>query len=653
MKKHLRILGITMLTLLITVFGEFPALADTQADFDKFLQEDWEETVESDYLTMHSSVFDYRSLGLEKPEVTLGDIDYDEFKESVDAADESLEKLHAFDPAELSDSQKYDYKIYEFYLETLRDLYKYPNLNSMFQPYMGYLTNVTDYFADFPFYEKQDVEDYLTLVAEIPDYIDQMKTFTEQQAEQGYFLDDYSLNDEMVELNDFIEKGEDNNMIVNFEDNLDKFDGITEKEKEAYKARNREIVLDGIIPAYQDVRSFLVTLKGSRAAVGGLCDYPDGADYYDALVRYNCSTDMSVEEMFEFLTKAGVEGDAYRTALLDANPDFKTTEKLEDLTDLDDILAYLQQHMEGFPEGPEYAYSPSYLPPGSNDFAMAYYIPAPVDNIKQNIIRVNKEQMSDINTMYYTLAHEGFPGHLYQFVWHQSQEDYKPFRHELTFMGYEEGWACYVERIMLERSSLDSVTAEYLAIEEFLSYVMYGGCDLAVNGLGYSPEELGDWLEKIGYDRNIAEEMYNISIEMPGAYLPYGFGMAKMWSLRQRVEDALGDDFNEEEFHYQILNHGPRQFELVEEDLNEYVASCGKKMPEEFTFFASGSAKSGGLSKPMIAAVVIGVIILAVFLVMLKKRKKKGELPPLAEEEPAEVEREPVQIEAEEEQNQE
>jgi hypothetical protein len=336
---------------------------------------------------------------------------------------------------------------------------------------------------------------------------------------------------------------------------------------------------------------------------------------------------MSVEEIFDFLTKAGVEGDAYRNRLLEENPDFEGPAVMEDVTDLDDILSYLQEHMEGFPEGPEFEYSPSYLPPGSNDFAMAYYIPAPIDNIKHNIIRVNKDSISDIDTMYYTLAHEGFPGHLYQFVWHQSQDNYKPFRHELTFMGYEEGWACYVERIMLDRSSLDTVSAEYLAIEEFLSYVMYSGADLAVNGLGYSPEELGEWLEKIGFGSEYAEEMYNISIEMPGAYLPYGFGMAKFWSLRQQVEDALGDDFDEEEFHYQILNNGPRQFELVEEDLAAYVASKGKELPQEYTFFTTAAVKPGFFAEHrtavISAGVVLAAIVIAVIVLTMRSRRRR------------------------------
>ena len=631
MKQVLRILGTLTLSLAITVTGAFPVLADTQSDFDEFLQDEFEETVEADYLTMHTSVYDYRKLGLEKPEVTLGDIDYEEFSDTVDEAEKTLKKLHKFNYEELSDSQKYDYKVLEFYLETIRDRYKYPNMDDMFRPYTGYLTNVTEFFADFPFYEKQDVEDYLTLIAEIPGYIDQMMEFTEQQAEQGYFLDEYSYQDEMTELNEFIEKGEENSMIVDFEANLDKFDGITEAEKEEYKARNRDLVLNEIIPAHKKVRSFLSEQRGARTAVGGLCDYPDGRDYYEALVRYNCSTDMTIEEIFEFLTKAAKEGNAYLTKLLKANPDFAEPATIEGLSDLDDILTYLQGHMEGFPECPETDYTPSYLPPGSNDFVMAYYMPAPVDNIKQNIIRVNKDNMSDINTMYYTLAHEGFPGHLYQFVWYQSQEDYRAIRHEVSIMGYQEGWACYVERIMLQRSGLDEMSAEYLALDEDLAYVLYSAADLAVNGMGYSADELGDWLEEVGFNPAIAEDLYNISLEMPGGYLPYGFGVAKFLSLRQRVEDALGEDFNEEEFHYQILNHGPRQFELVEEDLAAYVASKGKELPDDFTFFSSDMSKAGGgISMPLVIG-ILALILAAIVIALVMRNRKKATAAAVAE----------------------
>ena len=73
--------------------------------------------------------------------------------ETVDAYDgqETLDKLHAFDYDELDEVQKVHYKAYENYLENLMGMYRYPELQFMFRPYTGYLSNVMDYFADFMF----------------------------------------------------------------------------------------------------------------------------------------------------------------------------------------------------------------------------------------------------------------------------------------------------------------------------------------------------------------------------------------------------------------------------------------------------------------------------------------------------------------------
>lgn len=640
MNKLLRKSLIVLMSVILMSLSFTPAMADTESDFDAFLEKEWKDTMEEDYLTMHSSVSDWRKLGLEKPEVTLGDINYDEFKETVDIAEEALNKLHEFNIEELSEARQCDYRAYENYLECLIGMYSYPDLQFMFRPYTGYLTNVTDYFADFPFYEKQDVEDYLTLIAELPSYIEQMKEFTTQQAEKGYFLDDLSYSDEMSELNEQVEKGEKNPMILNFNDNIDKFDGITEAEKKEYKEKNKDIVLNEIIPAYRDVRSFLTKLKGSRSVeTGALVEYTDndneGKTYYENLVRYYTSSNDSMEDIFNYLNKALKDVNAYYEDLIDTNPDFEEPAVIENMEELDDFLTYLREHMDGFPKGPEVDYTPSYLPEGSNDFAMAYYIPAPVDNVKQNIIRVNKEQTSDVNTLYYTLAHEGFPGHLYQFTWFQSQENYVPLRHEMSFMGYEEGWANYVEKVMLDRSGLDYMSAEYLALDEILAYALYGAADIAVNGLGYDVDQLSQWIEESGFNKSFAQDIYDISVEMPGSYLPYGFGVCKFWEFRERVQAALGDDFDLEEFHYQILNNGPRPFDLVEDDLKAYVESKGASMKDDFTFLehertpemgpASTEKSLTSVLIPVIAVLII-VIAVLVFLIVRSRRKPKGEL---------------------------
>ncbi len=623
-----------MLIIVLTAFSFTPAMAESQ-DFSDYLYNEWKDTVESDYLTLHSSVYDYRNLGLKKPEVTFGNINYEEYADTVIYANEALDNLHEFDYEDLNEAEKHDYLAFEYYLECMADMYSYPELQYMFRPYTGYLSNVIDYFADFPFYEKQDVDDYLTLIEELPSYIDQMKSITEKQAGSGFFLDDLGYSDEMLELNEFVEKGENNPMIINFEDNIEKFEALTESEKTLYKEKNKDLVLNSLIPAIRDVRSFLSVQKGKRsAATGALCEYDtenghtEGLEYYKALVKYYSSSDDEIEEIFDYLTKAAVEMGDYYDLILSENEDYSGPAVIDGLESLEDVLSYLVDNMEGFPEGPDVSYSPSYLPPGSNDFAMAYYIPAPVDNIRQNIIRVNKENISDINTLYYTLAHEGFPGHLYQFTWFQASDEYKPIRHELSFMGYEEGWANYVEKIMLERSGLDDTSAAVLFMDDVLAYVLYSAADIAVNGLGYDTEQLAVWLEEIGFSSEYAEEIYEVSVEMPGSYIPYGYGVAKFLEFRERAEQALGDDFDFKEFHRVILTYGPRPFKVVEDDLKKYVESKGKTLPDDFVFFASEHNKSKPLLNGSWIRYLAGVAVVlaaAIVVILINRRRKKLE----------------------------
>ncbi len=626
MKEIRRKSLVAVLSIIIAMLGVAPAFADTNSDFESYMYDEWKETVEDDYLTMRTSLIDYKAQGIKKPEVTLGKIDYDEYKEAVDSADEALTKLHAFDPEELNETRKNDYHILEFYLNTMIGLYSYPQFADMFRPYIGQFTNLTDMFADFPFYEKEDVDDYLTLIGEIPSYIDKMMDFTSENASKGYFLDDISLTDAMLELNDFVESGERNPLIINFEDNLKKFEGLTEEEKKEYKEKNRELVLKGIIPKVTEVRGFLSKLKGSRKIKGSLAEDEDWQEYYRWLVRSSCSTEMSMEDIFEYLTKAIKECDAHYLELLEENKDFTEPGTISEPTDLEGLISYLRDHMEGFPEGPDVDYKISYLPDGSNDFAMAYYIPAPVDDINSNIIRVNKSETDDTNTLYFTLAHEGIPGHMYQFTWFQNTEGYVPLRHELGFSGYEEGWANYVERIMLERSGLDQVSADSISCDEFLAYTMNAAADIAVNGLGYDQKKLKEWLEDIGLGDQDAKYIYDMSVEMPGAYLPYGFGSAMFWGLRQRTEDALGSDFDLEEFHKCVLSYGPRPFEMVEKDLKEYVESKGGTLPDDFTFFKAAEGAEASISGSVvpiwIPLAAIAVIILIVIIVASKRKTK-------------------------------
>ena len=358
---------------------------------------------------------------------------------------------------------------------------------------------------------------------------------------------------------------------------------------------------------------------------------PGGKEYFEFLLSNEASTDKSCEEVFEYLTKAVKEINAYKEKLIADRGTNTGISTINGLSDLEDLMTYLGDHMEGFPSVPSLDYKISYLPENLDTGAMAYYLVFPVDDVSKNIIKVDKDETDDANSLYYTVAHEGLPGHMYQFSWYQSTGPNK-IRHDLVVSGYEEGWANYVEKIMMDRAPIDWYSAELSVLEDMLFYMEAAACDVGVNGLGYGEARITDWLKEVNETEMTAEDMIYYAMTGPGDYLSYGYGSAKLWGLREQVQSALGDDFDEEEFHLKVLENGPRSLDIVEEDLKEYVKTKGKEFPSEFTFFASEKApeeqqgenpEKGSIIPLAAVVIVLGVVILAILLFVLRTRHKK------------------------------
>jgi len=643
MNRFLNRISIVLMSALLLLTGFIPAQAEGE-DFDEFLKQEWKEMMD-DYVTMHYSVKDYQAEGLTKPDVNLGEVSYEEYARIVEERKASLDHLHQFDYESLDERQKIDYLVYEENLNNDIAVFSYPNFKEMFNPYSGAHSDLTTTFTEFTFYTKDDIDDYLILADDYDRYVDEMIEFTRKQAEQGYFMRDVALDVQLGQMKEFIDKGEENPFIVIFNNNVDAFEGLTEEERTAYKERNRDLVLNQIIPSNQKAMEFLETLRGSRSVSGSIYEYPDGKEYFEKYVRLKTSDEGDIRQKFDYLSEAVKDSFEYLmdTALsFDGDPQ----EQMTQFKDPEDILAYLSEHLEGFPKGPDINYVASYLDPSvANPSVMAYYLATPIDDVTNNVIRVNGTSVGgdDMTTMYYTLAHEGFPGHMYQFTWYYSQ-DYNPIRHDLSAIGYTEGWAQYVEKIMLNRSPLNPSAQEYQAVNVFVSYALQAAIDLAVNGLGYGEKELGDWLKGLGLGEGMdTKELYDAVVDMPGMILPYGYGIAKFWELRERTESALGEDFDLEDYHLQILTNGPRNFNIVETDLKKYVESKGKVWPSQYTLFEherpEGMVGIGGIvnfiyqhrTAFLIGAIVVVLLVLLLLFFLIRgilrlifgKKKKK------------------------------
>lgn len=538
--------------------------------FSDFEDELFQEMMSEDYTTLHFSLRDYQKYGIEKPDVNIGDASWDDYEDSVEDCDEYLKKLQSFDYDSLSETEQKDYRTIAFYLERNKELNSYPYFDWAFNSAEGVIDNLLTTFTEFVFYEKEDIDDYLATLASVPAYLDQCLENTKKQAAKGYFLTDAMLKATEDAIEKFVDKKDDNELIKIFDENIDAFDGLSTEEKEAYKKKNQEIVLNAYIPSYEKVAEELQKLKGSRKADYNVSSLDGGSEYYAALARYKTSIDADVETILDICTQ-------YIEKSVDELYDImqnhsEVTEETLDFDSAEDVLSYLEGHLDAFPALDKVYYNVQYLDPSvANDSIVAYYLSPPVDDMRDNVIKINGDNVSDVLDLYTTLAHEGFPGHLYQTNYYIQQQP-SLLRTQLTMMGYQEGWGMFAEGQALHVSGLSEYASEYQKINIELNYVLSAAVDLGVNGLGWSTKDVSKYLDHLDLNSSIAKDLYDFATLQPGTILPYGVGIAMFELLEKKAKNALGNDFDQKAFNEVLLNDGNRPFEVVEDDVNAY---CG------------------------------------------------------------------------------
>lgn len=562
--------------LVVLAFPQVSARADEgNSDFEDFMTEQWKETMESDYLTMHYSVKDYEKYGLEKPEPSLGTVSKDNYTEAVAEDQKVLDELEEFDYESLSDSQKISYDVLKFLLEQAVIIDGYWQFDEQFNPYTGTLSNLITNFTEFTFYEKEDIDDYLTLISQVADYMEQMMDLTKEQASAGYFMPDSALDQALQDMQDFVDKGEENPLIVIFNENVEAFEGLTADEISAYEAENYDYVINQILPEYETCMTELESLRGSRNNETGLSGYSDAAEYVEAMIKYQACTDISASDMMTFLEEALTQCILYyQKASMTASSEGESTVSM---SDPEEVLNYLKDNLDDFPEGPDVDFSVAYLDKSvENDAVVAYYMTCPIDDLNQNIIKVNQDNISDSNDLYTTLAHEGFPGHLYQFTYYYST-DPNLLRTVVSMMAYQEGWAQYASNLMVRKSGLSETAALETEVNDFYGYVYSTIVDIGVNALGWTLSDVLNYLNAGGsyYTESEAKDFMEYAMATPLMFIPYGYGQAYFMTLRARAIMSLGQAFDEVSFHSVLLDEGPRTFEQVTDDVDAWIESQG------------------------------------------------------------------------------
>ena len=585
MKIRKFLLGLIAMALLCVIS---PVHAEeTNADFDQFMRNEFIQMMEDDYMSLHFALKDYEKYGITKPQPTIGEPPTLDNSKSIAKVEESLKELEKFNYDELSDVQQHDYDTYKYYLESTRELLNYPMFDFQFLPNRGIQSNLITNFTEFIFYKQEDINDYLSVLESVPAYIEGALEVTRTQVANGYFMTDAALDSTLDGIEKFVAKTDNNPLIQIFNQNIDKFEGLTEEQRVAYKEKNRNFILNTFIPEYQKLAQELETFRGTRTSLS-LYDLPDGKEYYAALLRSKSSSSASLQELFE-LTDEQLKKliDEARTLYLNAKKDDNLEETLPEKD------------------------------PTENDAIVAYYMQPPIDDIVNNVIKINGANVNSTNEMFTTLAHEGFPGHLFQITWYLNTNP-NPLRTQLSNIGYTEGWAMYCEDVAWAYSELNDGAKEENRINTNLNYILPAQADFLVNGLGWDEKKLGKYYESLGLNAAAASNVIKAVTQEPASIVPYGVGLTYYLHFRDQAKAALGRKFDVVEFNRMLLTHGDRPFDIVQKDLEKYLEASGV------------SATTSTSNKPFVNPGKIGLwvslaaTVLILVVVFIRKKKENN-----------------------------
>jgi uncharacterized protein (DUF885 family) len=568
MKKIIGYLGTIILLLYIATFsGKSSQPYGDSKDFDAFLEDIFVQSVQSDTLTLNFSLEAPEKYGIEDIPTTLGEYGIEALEEDIAETEYYLKCLKSFQYKKLNTEQQLIYDILDDYLHQAVKINKFKYYEECLGPETGNQSQLPIVLAEYNFYTKEDIDQYILLLPCVYDYFNDIIKYEQEKSKQGLFMSDAVANSIIEQCREFIKNPEENFLIKRFNEKVSEYNGLSQDEIEKYQNENKEAILNYVIPAYEELIDALTELKGTGTNDYGLYYYPDGKAYYECLVQYETGSDKSIKEITRMLDNAILVnyGEISKSALLDysiidqyyAFDSFPITDPPEIIKDLENKIS------KDFPEVEAVNCNIKYVPESLEEFlSPAMYLVPPIDNYKNNNIYINGDDPETLSKIYTSVAHEGYPGHLYQHVYFRSHTSY-PIRALFDFDGYSEGWATYAEMYSYQISDIDKKIADIMKAEDILNICMGSRIDIGIHYEGWTKDDLVDYLSRFHMEE--AGDLYDRILTAPGLYLPYAVGYLEIMDLKQTAENELGNAFDLKDFNQFLLDVGPAQFCIIEE----------------------------------------------------------------------------------------
>jgi len=566
------------------------------SSFPSFLVEVFRDYAAADSLSLHYTLQNPELLEITESEITLGHFGKDTLLDANRTADNYLNRLHKFSKETLSLSEQFLYDLLEYTFTNSHFPEEAVLYDSPLGPTTGLQTQLPVLLAEYRFSTVEDVENYFLLLQDLPRYFEELCAFEQLRSAAGTQACNQVLERIILQCTSFVEDPGNNFLIESFKDRLSSLPELTSSEVASLCMENQHLVLTKVIPAYELLIETLTGLLDDSVSPKGLCALPAGKEYYEYLVSNITGSQRSIEELETILTRALTDNMLTMITLynekelqeelklyLEQGISFPTTEETAWVTPVSstlDLTAYssgilssLRDRISSdFPAPADVSCDVRTVHPSLEDFiSPALFLVPPLDAYTENIIYINRAKCAR-ESLFSTLAHEGYPGHLYQNTYFASTNPH-PIRMLLNFTGYDEGWGTYAELFSYEYADCSEELRQFLRAEQIAGLCLYSLSDIRIHYYGASQKDIQALFEKYGVSAENAEEIYYVQLAEPAVYLPYSVGYLELCSLREHYFELVGENASLLPFHTFLLETGPAPFSLLESRLHTYFST--------------------------------------------------------------------------------
>lgn len=566
-------------SLLFSGCSSIRASSDTNTAFRQFTLELFRQDVAANTIGLHYTLKDPSAYDIVQAPVTYGSFSTNTTG-MMASLENSLSALSHYHYEDLTDENKLTYDILESYLQTAQKGAPYLLYEEPLGEITGIQAQLPVLLAEYPFHDIKDVDTYLSLLSCTPDYFNSLISFEKEKADSGLFIPDSTVDAVVDQCSSFVDMKDSNYLLTTFNERLSKIPGLSSTVKRNYQKKNQEMIANAVVPSYESLIDALLELRGSGKNKKGVCYFPNGKEYYSYVVERDTGSPRSVSEIKKLIHDQISSDLLSIQTLLSKDPELASrpvsAEAPPDKSDIflqnqidrnqpEQILTLLEQKSSAaFPAPPDVTAQVKYVPNAMEPYlSPAFYMIPAIDDQSENVIYINQSRNVDTLKLFTTLAHEGYPGHLYQTTYF-AEKNTEPLRSIFNFSGYVEGWATYAEMCSYYLSPLPKDQAALFQKNGSLTLGLYAAADIGIHYDGWSVPDTVRFFSDYGIkDTDAIQEIYNLILSDPGNYLKYYVGYLEFMELKKKAMKIDGDEFSQKNFHRAVLDVGPAPFDIV------------------------------------------------------------------------------------------